>query len=175
MTITVGTDTYVTEAEADTYVSENYLSTEAKLIAWEALSTANKEIILRRSTSSIEAIPIPGTKYDFNQDLSFPREVINPIPLRRNEYWYYYGGAGTVPQAVKDAQIEEALEIASPSRDSKAFEAANSGLKSFRISKVSETYKDNSASKNAGTAAYLKSVKAQQLISRYVAGSFSVR
>ncbi|MCK5017363.1 MAG: hypothetical protein KAS32_09880 [Candidatus Peribacteraceae bacterium] len=175
MTITVGTDTYISVADADTYVGLNYLATEAKSIAWNALDTAGKEVVLRRATSSIEAISVPGYKYDPDQTLNFPREDTALTPHRRNNYLYYYGGAGEVPQAVKDAEVEEALESASPSTDSKQFDAANSVLKSFRISKKSETYKDTAASKHAGTAKFLKSIKAQTLMSRYVAGSFLVR
>jgi len=175
MTITVGTDTYISVADATTYIGLNYLATDAKHIAWTALDTAGKELVLRRATVSIEAIPVPGIKYDIDQALNFPREPSALFPRRRNDYLYYYGDFGDVPQAVMDAQVEEALESASPSADSKAFDAANSGLKSFRIGKLSETYKDAAASKHAGTAVYLKSVRAQTLMSRYVAGSFRVR
>ena len=44
MTITVGTDTYISIADADTFVAANYLTTEAKYIAWDALADAAKEI-----------------------------------------------------------------------------------------------------------------------------------
>ena len=175
MTITVGTDTYISIADADTFVAANYLTTEAKYIAWDALADAAQEIYLKRATKAIEAIPVPGLKYDTDQALNFPRETTAFVPVRRYEYDYFYASSGEVPQAVIDAEVEEALEAASPSTDTTKFEANNSNLKSFSISKLSETYKDNAASKNSGTAMHLKSINAQTIMSRYVAGGFAVR
>jgi hypothetical protein len=50
VSIVVGTDSYVTVIEADTYISLHYLSTNAQRQAWEELITEDKEIILRKAT-----------------------------------------------------------------------------------------------------------------------------
>lgn len=179
MTITVGTDTYISIADADTYVDLFYLSADAKKVAWDLLSDEDKEIHLRRATQSLESVKYPGLKQEENQALSFPRQSIALIPLRRNysysEYWSDLWLESTdVPDDVKFAEVEEALEMASPSSDSGRKATLTSGLKSWSLGKWSQTV--NGGGSGTGTpATILLSIKAQELLASVSNGSFSVK
>lgn len=69
MTITVGTDVYDTEANADTYWSERG-NTD-----WAAASSANKEIYLRKATDWLDRnYRWRGTRKTSSQRLGWPRD-----------------------------------------------------------------------------------------------------
>jgi hypothetical protein len=190
MTITVGTDTYATVAEADAYLANFYVSTDVQLVAWDALSDGDKEIYLRNATRSLERLFFIGRKYADNQTLSFPREVPQPFPNRRWEgneitvrltlgeeydpsYSPYYLGNGNIPDAIKYAQIEEALELASPSAATTKQQKMSGHIKSASIGHFSESYiTRNSAGNTPQTV--LRSVKAQEYIQPFVNGGFRV-
>jgi len=177
MTITVGTDTYITVAEADTYVSENYLSTDDQREYWKGLVDGDKEILLRQATNAIERVKFPGIKQDLDQVLSFPRYATAPTPKRRDPgYVYLYDewlNDTDVPDNVKDAEIEEALEIGSPTSDSKRFDIENSAVKSYKIGNLSETFNVGFTGTNS-MRNIIKSRKAQQLLGLSAQGSFNV-
>ena len=179
MAITVGTDTYITVADADTYVDLFYLSADAKKVAWDLLSDADKEILLRRATQSLENIKYPGFKQEENQTLSFPRHSNALIPLRRNytysAYWSDLWLESTaVPDDVKFSEVEEALEMASPSSDSGRKATLTSGLKNWSLGKWSQT--NHGGGSGTGTpATILLSIKAQELLASLSNGSFSVK
>ena len=63
MTITVGVDTYVTVAEADTYLRG----------AWSAFDTADKESALVEAARSMETLTWKGSKTSEAQALAWPR------------------------------------------------------------------------------------------------------
>lgn len=158
MSITVGTDTYITVAEATTYLGNHYLSSSAQLTAWNALSSADKEVLLRNATMSLERGQYRGFKKSITQTLAFPRC-----------YHDKYYCETDVPDAVKYAQAEEALELASPSIGSQSYEMANTGVKSISIDDFIVSFKD------IGKSGALKSVRAKELLSKYTNGSFPIR
>ena len=49
MTLIVNKDTYITLEEANTYLSQHYVSTDPLLIQWNSLSDNDKEVFLRRA------------------------------------------------------------------------------------------------------------------------------
>ena len=176
--ITVGTDTYVTIAEADAYIELHYLSTDTQRVAWEAMTDADKEICLRNATVSIDTLIVPGRKIDSAQTLSFPRVAQVLDPLRRDPSNYIYDDdidynySYVVPDKVKYAQIEESLELASPSSSSKLYDTYNGNVKEYRITGLSETFAK--VGMTSGVQAVLKSQKAQKLMSAFVGGSYAI-
>ncbi len=178
MTITVGTDTYATIAEADAYAAAFYLSDDSKRTTWDETSTEDKEILLRRATQSIEQIRFPGKKCVESQELSFPRDKIHPFPLRRiacfyanGNYYYPTEPVCVVPDDIKAAEIEEALEMVSPTSGTKLKNRMNKGVSSVRIGSFSESFTD-STSNITSIKRLLNSIRAQELISSFSNGSF---
>lgn len=88
MALTVGTNTYISMAEAVAYVGGR-LRTEA----WD-FNDADREKALIHAARLLEALPWAGEKTGANQALAFPRN-----------------GDDEVPQAIKDAQAELALAL----------------------------------------------------------------
>ncbi|MDR3564715.1 MAG: hypothetical protein P4N59_25235, partial [Negativicutes bacterium] len=76
-TLVVGTDSYITAADADTYVAGYYISTDPKAVAWAALKTADKDILLRRAARQIDLVPFPGQLSGSSQAMAWPRTVQN--------------------------------------------------------------------------------------------------
>jgi hypothetical protein len=89
MALTVGTNSYITMAEAVAYFGGR-LRTEP----WDFAETADREKALIHATRLLEALPWAGEKSDADQALAFPR-----------------GEDDTVPQPIKDAQAELALAL----------------------------------------------------------------
>lgn len=153
MAITVGIDTYVTLAEADAYVAANYLSTDEPLVRWNALISANKEVALRRAASGIELLPFVGKKSLLDQVMAFPRYP-----------------SSVVPSDVKAAQIEQALESLDPAYQGSI--AANNdlvlrGVTSYRIGKLSETFK-------ATSSLNMVSIKTAGMLEKYTRGGYNI-
>lgn len=88
MALTVGVNTYVTEAEADAYFASRY-----GYDAWA--SETNKEGALISAAAALDVMCIwEGEKTDPDQDMAFPRN-----------------GDTEIPQGVKDAQCEIAYSM----------------------------------------------------------------
>lgn len=190
MTITVGTNTYVTVVEADAYITEHFVSTDAQLVAWNLLSDGDKEIYLRNATRAMERLFITGRKYADSQDLAFPREHAQPWPNRRWEgseltanltlgetydpaYSPYYIGDANIPDAVKWAQIEEALELASPSFSTTRFDQMKGSVSSVKIGHFAEDYNTRNKAGNSPQTV-LRSENAQEYMQPFVGGGFRV-
>lgn len=199
MTITVGTDTYITIVEADAYLALTRVSTDPALVAWDALSDANKEIYLRKATQAINRLKFPGKKNgDSTQALSFPRDIRGVSPLRRNPEaytgtfydkdifsllpTYIYDPSSInvwvvnddVPEDIKSAEAEEALELAYQSEDTELWKAARGALKSFRMGDLSETYRDAPRRSANSAETVLRSTTAQEYVSEWLGGSYRV-
>ncbi len=180
MTITVGTDTYVTIAEADALIASMFLSADAQLLAWNNLSDADKEIALRRATVSLERLVWVGQKYDSDQVLFFPRVTASPIPNRRGgsyrqdqEYQTFSPASPTVPDAIKNAEVYEALEIASPSTDTDNFDDKNATVKSEKVGDWSANYGGGNTGVSARSAqAIIKSKMARDYIAPFLSGGY---
>jgi len=178
--IEVNIDTYVTAAEADEYVGKHYLDTDEKSVAWLALTEAQKETALRKSAMAIDSVIYPGRKRDSEQEMEFPRCYKNGyyFPLSWYETYTKEGGAwhcmAEVPEKIKHAQVEEALELACPTGDSADYEAFNGNLRSFTLGNLSEDYGAGYGSSVNTVKACLRSKRAQRWMGRYAGGSFDV-
>lgn len=104
MAVTVGTDSYLSVADADTYWSDRNNST------WDDAQTADKEKALREATQYIDGA------YDFigehpgslSQKLAWPRN--NAVVTSGNLRGVQVTG---IPDQIKDATAELALEAVS--------------------------------------------------------------
>lgn len=170
MALTVDTDSYITLAAAETYISENYLSTETKRVAWALLSDANKEILLRRAAKLIDRQPLVGIKAVDSQTMEFPRAIYTDynrrdLPIITTHFdsdWYVQT---ETPAEVKYAQVEIALTstVATPKR----VELQQQGVKSFSLGKLSESY-------GAGQKNIIVSQEAREYLKPYLAGSVAI-
>ncbi|MFT3951183.1 MAG: hypothetical protein QM689_04415 [Oscillospiraceae bacterium] len=129
--LTIGTDSYITVADADGYISGHYRSNNLSRTRWEALPEEDREILLRQACAAIETLPFHGRKANPAQKLAFPR-----LPFQ-------YGNAEDAPDSVKNAQAELALWL---SDDTKQAEQAQrqelqaQGVTSFSVGDLSENY-----------------------------------
>lgn len=181
MAITVGTDTYVTLAEANTYVDDNYISTSTKYTTWSALTDSDKEIYLKKATKKIDRQLLRGLKAIATQTLEFPRAI-------QSDYGYNYIGnvylvrrfhpdyvvETEVSQAVKDAQVEEALGVMSTSESSdRRAELQAQGVTEFSLGNLSEKYAITGAG-SSSKSTDLASQEAKELLRYYISGAMPV-
>jgi len=167
MALTVDTDSYISLEDADAFVSANYTSTETEFTTWDALEDADKEIYLRRACKKIDKQRFTGIKAVSTQALEFPRAIMSDY--RREQYPALYTILNNdwivqteTPQAVKDAQVEEALQLAigEPQR----LKLQRQGVKSFSLGSLSESY-------SGPNRITLISEEARDLLRPYLAGS----
>ena len=156
---------YVTVEEANTYIKEHYMSTDAARIRWDALTDGDKAVLLRTSFEAIELLPFSGHKSYKDQTTAFPR---------------YPDTA--VPPAVVAAQVENALA----SSDSSGVEEDQSyakmrawGIQSYSIGNLSETLGAGGSSAVAAAVdaciqAGIISVKAQQFLTPFLRGGYRI-
>lgn len=156
--MTVGTDTYITLADAETYILAHVLST--KRTAWAALSDADKEILLMEAAQTIDSMPLQGERLTEAQTMEFPRVKYSNV----REVWPNTRIGYDVPDAVKYAQVEIAVDAASGTSD--RVEMQRQGVKSYSISKLSETF--------TGGAQSIVSHKARELLKGWIAGSVRI-
>jgi len=181
LAITVGTDTYISLADADTYMSNNYVSTSTEFTTWNALTDGDKEIHLKNATKRIDRQILRGIKAVDSQTLEFPRA------LKRNCNYHYdtnvvgvnvgrydnYVVETEVSQRVKDAQVEEAmtLSVEGSSINNRA-KLQQQGVKSFTLGDLSETYGSGLSSSYNSTQ--FISNTAKELMKYYLAGGVSI-
>ena len=178
MAITVGTDTYLTVASADTYVEANYICSDTKYSTWDALSDATKEIYLKRATKKLDRQYLRGVKAVSSQTLEFPRAIRTEyrrdnfplINITLDNDWVI---ETSVNQMVIDAQVEEAITLATSSATAgKRAELQAQGVKSFSLGNLSEDYGAGETSATGSTK--LLSIDAQELLRYYVVGSVAL-
>lgn len=170
MALTVDTDSYISLADAETYISENYLSTETKRVAWALLTDTNKEILLRRAARLIDRQPLVGLKAVDSQAMEFPRAIYTDykrrdLPIITTHFdsdWYVQT---ETPDAVKYAQVE--IAITATQAAPKRVELQQQGVKSFSLGKLSESY-------GAGQQNIMVSQEAREYLKPYLAGSVSI-
>lgn len=125
---------YITSGEMDSYVADRPDSS-----AWTGASSADKEDLLKYVSKLVDSLPFVGKKYETDiteQPLQWPRL----IKTRRG--WVVERDADgnvVIPQAVKNAVCEEILERLSTVNDKRRSLQAG-GVKSFRLSDISETF-----------------------------------
>lgn len=173
MALVVLVDTYIASAACSTYLTAHYASTDAKLIAWDALLDGDKDIYLRQAAEIIDAQPLQGFKALTTQTMEFPRTLFTDVnylayvnsALLNQEGWYIQPG---VPDVVKYAQCELALELAqgTSSQVAQRAELQRQGVRSYSIGKLSETF--------SGASGGVVSYKARQYLQPYTGGGFRI-
>lgn len=126
---------YVTSSEVDNYVADRPDST-----AWTGASSAEKEDALKYSSKLVDSLLFVGRKYETDiseQPLQWPRLI------RTRHGWRVadldVDGNAIIPWAVKYAVCEEILARLS-TVNSKRRQLQAGGVKSFKISEISETF-----------------------------------
>lgn len=177
MALTVGTDSYVTVAEADQYITEYYMTLAPERSVWEQLDTADKEVLLRSSAEAIDAIRYTGKKSGGSEQiLAFPRIVTScGCNLMLSDI-----------NKIKAAQIREAATRALIATES-AMDEDNMGsidspgtggaVSSYTIGNLSETKLSGVAAAEAdsrGVTANLYNEYAKNVLSKWTGGGFRI-
>ena len=174
MGLTVGVNTYVTIDEADAYIAECYLLADEQRKAWEAAG-GDKEVALRRACAALDSLTYQGVKFAFPQPLAFPRYFGENYAMIDGVLYApevdRYPELREVPKAIKAAQIEEALEMVSPTVATENKDIRNNPVQSYSIGHLSETFETALA---GSLQSALASVRAQALIRPYIGGGYEV-
>lgn len=152
---------YVDVAYADEYVATHFLSTDEQRLNWEALDNNDKEVLLQRSFESIECLPFVGRKTNPGQPNAFPR-----CPFEE------------VPEAVKHAQVENAVTLSdsSASEDAAFYEKLwQYGVESYSIGNLSERTSSGAWGRNVAASSGVMSAKATNLLKPFLNGSYSIK
>lgn len=152
---------YVDVSYADDYVDTHFLSTDPLRLGWEALLDEDKEVLLQRSFDSIEGLPFIGRKLDCKQSTAFPR--------------YPYE---EVPEAVKNAQVENAVSLSdsSTTEDAAFYQKLwQYGVESYSIGNLSEKTSSGTWGKSSGARLGIVSARATQLLQPYLSGCYNIR
>lgn len=152
---------YVDLAYADEYVSLHFLSTDDLRLSWEGLTDADKEVLLRRSFGAIETLKFTGMKTVPGQPYAFPR-----CPCTE------------VPEAIKAAQVENAISLS----DSSTTEDATFynklwqwGVESYSIGNLSESISSGAWGRGSMAANGIVSTRASKLLQPFLSGSYVIR
>ena len=169
--LTVGTNTYISAVDAETYF-------DTRLFAdvWTAASADDKARAVIMATKKIDRLTLEGAKKTTTQGLEFPRcysyDTRNlpgdsGFASFPDDGWYC---EQDVPQAVLDAVCEEALALLASGNDPRRV-MQRAGVKSFTLGSLSESFYDN-----AGTtkAAALISQEAKELMKPFIAGAVRI-
>jgi hypothetical protein len=168
VTLTVGTNTFISLSDANTYFSTRLFST-----TWSSASDDNKSMALIMATKKITNLNLQGTKAILTQTLAFPRAFYIGTTVYssgygmetdniRGEGWYIETDITT---EVKEATCEEAISILSYGENAnKRLELQAQGVTSFSIGNLSETY-GGSGKKNS-----LLSQEATSRLTKYTGG-----
>ena len=147
MSITIGQDSYVDVAYANTYLGRKVYTTE-----WDNSTEATREKALQEATFKIEQFKFDGLRATETQKLEFPRvSRLKDVGTLTVE----------VPEQIKYAVCEEALAIIKYGNSART-EAQRQSVFSVRIGDISESY---------GQSFSLLSPEARTLISPFKAGS----
>jgi hypothetical protein len=152
MALIVGTNSYISVADAETYFADQLDSA-----TWTAATADQKAKALIAATRNIDLQLIKGQKKLDTQKLEFPRKYY------KSGYWLV---EDTVPQSIINATCEEAQALLKPEDTREKRKAA--GVKSVSIGDVSETYSDLAINKASNNMSLISPV-ARQFISGYIA------
>lgn len=152
---------YVDITYADEYVDTHFLSTDERRLNWESLEESDKKVLLQRSFEAIEGLPFVGRKNNPDQPNAFPR-----CPFEE------------VPEAVKHAQVENAITLSdsSASEDAAFYEKLwQYGVESYSIGNLSERTSSGAWGRNVASSSGVISAKAINLLKPFLNGSYNIR
>lgn len=125
MAITVGTDTFVSLADASAYFTNRLYAT-----VWAGASDTDREKALRMATTTLSRERWAGSITSINQLLAWPRTGARDAEGRPI-------GSSTIPQPVRDATCELALALLS---DDLTQNDSNAGVKAVTAGSVKIEY-----------------------------------
>ena len=149
---------YVSLDEADEYIRTHYLTEDSLRLYWEDLTPEDRAVLLARSFQTIELLPFTGRKLSPDQPNAFPR-----WPQK------------VVPEAVKWAQIENALakSDASNEEDARYYEKLwMYGIESYSIGNLSERVGSGTYGLKGAQATGIASAVAERLLRPYLGGGY---
>lgn len=158
----VGTNTYITTAEADEYIAGHYRSNNKDRKRWCDLSAEDKEVLLRQACAELDRLQWQGRKAIAGQALAFPR-----LPFQ-------YGKTSELaPTRIKQAQAELALWLSDETQEAQATQRADlqaQGVTSFSLGDLSESYKQGGIT----ALLALASPKVAALVTPYLSGGYEI-
>lgn len=162
MAVNVGTDSYVTLAEAEDYFDGKLHTSE-----WDNAGETTKEKALKEACRRINRLTFKGEKYEEDQVLAFPRvfPVFNRVGVIGFNYAEDEDGYPVVPDEVKAAQCEEALALLKYGNSART-KAQEQNVIRVSFGNVSEEYR-------AGLK--LLSKEALELLKPYLAGVIAIK
>lgn len=152
---------YVSIEDANLYVETHFISTDPLRVLWTSLTTADQEVLLRRSFESLERLPFSGCKSAPTQTTAFPR-----FPNTE------------VPNDIKAAQVENAVSLADPATNEDAAfyqKLWQYGVEQYKIGNLSEKTSSGALSNSLSAASGIVSARALSLVQPYIRGGFSIR
>ncbi len=163
-TLTVATNTYVTLAQAETFFNERLNASD-----WTDAVEIDKARALIQATHNLERLAYVGKQYVSTQTLKWPRSELYATrgAVGTGGSYEYDISGGTVPQAVKDAQCEEAIALLGQSGSTRS-ELQAQGVTSYTIGDLSETFS------GTGSRRFV-SPEAAALLAGYIAGAVPIR
>lgn len=156
MALYVGTNSYVTIAEADEYFAGKLYADE-----WHNTDDTTKEKALKEACRRINRLAFKGEKADEAQLLAFPRKM--PM-FNRIGVIGFVTDTG-IPEEVKTAQCEEALALLKYGNSART-KAQEQNVVRVSFGEVSEEYR---------ASLKLLSKEALELLKPYLAGAVSVK
>jgi len=136
---------------------------------WAALSADEKDVLIRRAARIIDRQPLIGLRATYTQAMEFPRAIYTARSGLTTTAPFWYGENAfvmtAVPEAVKQAQCEIALNLVSG--DSERQTMQREGVRSFTLGKLQETFVG--AANND-----LLPLEAKRLLSPYMAGGVAI-
>jgi hypothetical protein len=115
---------YATVEQANAYVTSYYGSTDNIRVLWEALSDADKQVLLNRAEQVIDLLPYRGKPLEHGK--AFPREPNKELSLQRAQV----------------ATIELAVQTHGNIESQERLALQKQGVKSYKIGDLSETFAD---------------------------------
>jgi len=170
MALVVGTDSYISQADATAYVAAHYASASPQKVAWTALTSDDKDVWLRQGLAAIDRMMLVGIRAVQTQVLAFPRAILCDAYFSPPTGYYWrdtdYIVQSEVPSAVKYAQVEEALALMQgiPKR----LQLRRQGVRSMSLGNLSESY-----SGSAGMTGLISDV-AYNLLRQYLLGGVPI-
>jgi hypothetical protein len=180
--LVVGENTYVTLAEAESYMARR-LGTDA----WDGSDQNERSAALSMAARTIDAQPLRGRKYDMAQALQFPRVLWVggsgcPYPSEHERYSSMtrlagFTGTNEVDSRVKDAQCEEALALLQyfALQDSLTLSPQERGVVQVSIGSFSETYDPALVAEISRRSTKIRSAMALALLQPWLARTVAIR
>ena len=183
MSLSVGTDSYVTLEEANNIVASNLLSSDATRTAWNNASDSDREVALRKSCKAIDKLrDFVGKRKYKSQTLEFPRvkTVVAgvgylPFVMQNTDNWIDSSVTGN--DGLDDAKLAQAINAAYCLSMSsvRTEQMANNviGLTSKKMGTTAKTFAtpdSNSYNKDLMIGIYTKEV--YHILSHWLTGTY---